>query len=58
MLKSFFTQGTVAHSIWRGILSFAVFGITTVLAHHPEWGTITVASIAFAVTHYIETQIT
>lgn len=51
------TQGTVGHSLYRGVLVFAAFAITTVLAGNPEWGTITIGSIAAAVVHYIASRL-
>lgn len=37
---------------------FAVFALTTVLTQHPEWGTITIGSLGFAVVHFIESKLT
>lgn len=52
-----FTQGTVAHSIYRGVLVFGAFTVTTLMLSHPEWGTITLGSIAAAFVHYIASKL-
>lgn len=50
-------KGTVAHSIYRGVLVFAAFAITTLMAGNPQWRLITVGSIAAAVIHFIASQL-
>lgn len=52
-----FTQGTVLHSVYRGVLVFVAFGITTLLAGNPEWGTITIGSIGAAIIHFIASKL-
>lgn len=54
---SMFTKGTIAHSLYRGVLVFVAFAITTMVAGHPEWGTITLGSIGAAVVHWIASQL-
>lgn len=50
-----FTKGTALHSMYRGVLVFFAFGVTTMMAGNPEWATVTVGSIAAAFVHYIAT---
>lgn len=52
-----FQTGSVLHSIERGALVFLAFGITTLMASNPEWGTITLGSIAYTILHYITTKL-
>ncbi len=52
-----FTSGTVVHSIYRGVLVFVSFAVTTILAGNPQWGEITVGSIVFALAHFITSQL-
>jgi hypothetical protein len=52
-----FTQGTIWHSVYRGVMAFVVFALTAVLTQHPEWGTATIGGIAFAVVHYLEAKL-
>lgn len=53
-----FTPGTIWHSLWRGVMVFIIFGTTTALAEHPEWGAVTIGSLLMAAVHYLEKQIT
>lgn len=47
-----FDKGTLLHSIERAALVFVAFSITTLMASHPEWGTVTLGSIAYAIIHW------
>ncbi len=41
------------HSLYRGVLVFVAFGITTMMAGNPEWGTVTVGALASALLHFV-----
>jgi hypothetical protein len=52
-----FTQGTLVHSLYRGALVFVAFGMTTLMAGNPEWGTVTLGALASAFVHYLASQL-
>lgn len=52
-----FTQKSILNSAYRGVLVFIAFAITTLIAGHPEWGTITIGSIGAAIVHFIASQL-
>lgn len=51
-----FTQGTLAHSIYRAIVAAASFGIPLATMAMPGWESITLGSIIFGLLHYAETK--
>lgn len=52
-----FEKKTLLHSIERGGLVFLAFTITTLMASNPEWGTVTLGSIAYAILHWVTSNL-
>ncbi len=52
-----FEKGTILHSIYRGILVFIAFGITTLMQSNPQWEIVTVGAIGSTIVHWIASNL-
>lgn len=56
-MSTMFEKGTIMHSVYRGLLVFASFGLVTLFNAYPEWGTVTLGAIVSAIVHYVASNL-
>lgn len=44
----------ITKSIWRGVVALLSFGIPIVFTTFPQWETLTIGTVAFAILHFLE----
>jgi hypothetical protein len=52
-----FTQGTLAHSVWRALVAALSFAIPFTAFAFPGWENITLGAIIFGILHYAQKQL-